>query len=133
MSGRKRPSGAGSNSKRFAEVKKGDEVTKIPVVKDAGTFIYLSEDHSWPTLPVTTLLTDVSWIQEGSVFTLKDNRPGTRGGMGHKTKVFVVAVDMTVAIWPGKYGQIERHVLTNPVPSNDELSEMLLGIAEGDG
>ena len=41
----KRPSGAGSNSRRFATITKPDGTkVKVPAVKYAGTIIYLADD-----------------------------------------------------------------------------------------
>lgn len=122
-----RPSGEGSNSRRFAVVREEGKPVKIPVVKDAGTFIYLSTDSSWPKAPITTLLVDASWIQEGETFWLKELRPGK--GMGSKVRVAVIGVDMTISVYPGKFGQIERHVLVNAVPDMDDLSRLLVGDA----
>lgn len=115
MSGRKRPSGVGSNSRRFAEhVTSEGESLKVPVAKDAGTFVFLATaDGGWPRTPVTTLLTDASWIGEGSTLELEELRPGK--GMGQRTTVQVVEVRVVVAVHEGKFGQIKRMVLVDEV------------------
>lgn len=121
MNRRKRPSGVGSNSRRFAEVTTPDgETLKVPVAKDVGTFIFLAtKTGKWPRSPLTTLLTDASWIAEGSTLELEEMRPGR--GMGDVLTVQVVEVKVRVSIHEGKFGQIKRMVLVDEVASYDEV------------
>ena len=122
MSGRKRPSGVGSNSRRFAEVDGPDgDTLSVPVAKDAGTFVFLAtESGGWPRKPLTTLLTDASWIGEGSTLVLEEMRPGR--GMGTSITVQVVEVRVVVAVHDGKYGQIKRMVLVDEVASREDVT-----------
>lgn len=121
MSRRKRPSGVGSNSRRFAEVTTPDGSTlKVPVAKDAATFIFMATDAGkWPRTPVTTLLVDASWILEGATLELEEMRPGR--GMGSRTTVQVVEVRVVVAIHEGKFGQVKRMVLVDEVEPFDDV------------
>lgn len=118
---RRRPSGRGSNSRRFAEVPGPDGSTlRVPQVKDAATFIYLAEtDGSWPRTPAATLLVDASWLVEGATFELTEMRPGK--GMGTTTTVQVVEARVEVAVHEGKYAQIKRLLLVDPVEGYDGL------------
>lgn len=121
MSGRKRPSGVGSNSKRFATVHtpEGEEL-KVPVAKDAATFIFIAtETGDWPATPITTLLADASWITEGATLVLEELRPGE--GMGSRRTVQVVEMRVQVAVHKGKFGQIKRMVLVDEVSSFDSV------------
>lgn len=118
---RKRPSGAGSKSQRLVKESgpDGDELL-VPQVKDAATAIFVAnEDGTWPAKPVTVLLTDAAWIQEGATFTLEEMRPGR--GMGSKITAQVIDVRVHISIWPGKYGQIKRFILAHPMPSPEEM------------
>lgn len=127
MTPKRRPSGDGKNSRRFATVETPRGIVKIPVVKDAGTVVYFSEDYTWPQSPVTTILTDTTWMVEGSTFNLVDMRPANGKGMGHKTRVVVVAVDMDLLRFEGKFGQVLRRVLVNEAPSIEDMNAALLG------
>lgn len=128
---RRRPSGRGSNSRRFAEVSGPDgSKTRVPAVKDAGTFVYIREhDGSWPSTPVTTLLYDAAWMTEGAVFEVVDMRPGR--GMGTTTTVQAVEVRLRIAVHPGKYGQTTRLVLVTEVESDDTFAVKTLDDLEG--
>lgn len=123
---KRRPGGDGGNSRRFATVETPKGVVKIPVVKDAGTAVYFSEDYNWPQSPITTVLTDTTWMIEGSTFNLVDMRPANGKGMGHKTRVVVVAVDMDLLRYEGKFGQVLRRVLVNEAPSAEDINTALL-------
>lgn len=127
MTRKRRPGGDGGNSRRFATVEVPDGVVKIPVVKDAGTVVYLSDDYTWPKSPRTMVLSDTAWMVEGSTFNLVNLRPGNGKGMGHKTPVVVVAVEMDVLEYEGKFGQVLRRVLVNPAPDKDAINAVLLG------
>lgn len=88
---------------------------EIPVTKDAGTFIYLTEDgQSWPKRPTVALPLDVAWLQEGSIVALRDLRPGFF--MGKLSHVRVLEINTEFLIHPGKWGQIRREVLVEEIP-----------------
>lgn len=121
---RQRPSGAGSNSRRLAAVSQPDgSELLVPQVKDAATFIFIAEpDGSWPRRPLTTLLIDAAWVEEGSTLHLEEMRPGH--GMGRVLTAQVVDVRVHITIHPGKYGQIKRMLLVDPVvPYEDVMTD----------
>lgn len=123
MSGRKRPSGLGSNSRRFAEVAATDGSTvRIPVTKDVGTVIYLADENgAWPRAPHVTLLVNLAELHDGATFEMVDLRPGR---MGQSMTVTVIEVRVRVNLFEGKYGQVIRSVLVTPVmPSGVEGEE----------
>ena len=127
---RKKPSGNGSLSRRFATVTQPDGTAlKVPVVKDAGTFIYLANpDGSWPQKTLATLLYDAAWMQEGVRFELEELAPGL--GMGERSTVHILAVHNIVSLdRSGKYnkfGQVKKLVLITPIASTDDLAELEL-------
>lgn len=117
---KRRPGGDGGNSRRFATVQQPDgSELKVPAVKDAGTFIYMTTDGQWPKHYTTVLLIDSSLEDE---FELEEGRPGH--GMGNVVTVRVLERRLRVVNHPGKYGQIKRLVLVTPTVSNDEMAEM---------
>lgn len=82
----------------------------IPVVKDAATFIYIANgDGTWPPRPITALLTDLPWMEEGATFLLKDLRPGE--SMGATAEARVIETNTDVEVHRGKWGQVRRRVL----------------------
>jgi len=125
---RKKPSGDGNKSRRFALVTQPDGSTlKVPVVKDAGTFLYLANpDGSWPRTTLTTLLYDAAWMQENVRFELEELAPGL--GMGERSTVHILAVHNIVSVdRSGKYakfGQVKKLVLIKPTSSTDDLAEL---------
>ncbi len=127
MSGRKRPGGVGSNSRRFAEVTTPEgETLKVPVAKDAGTFLFLAtESGGWPRQPITTLLSDASWIGEGTTLHLEEMRPGH--GMGDTLTVQVIEVRVIVSVHDGKFGQIKSMVLVDEVEPNEAIDQRIRG------
>lgn len=125
---RKRPSGAGSNSTRFAEItNRAGERIKIPVVKDAATLFYRAIDgERWPTPrdPQVIILRDLQ-LDEGDTFRLTNLTPGAMGQTG---KVLIIAAELEVLFSEKtKYGQHLRHLLFVDAPELDELSDALLG------
>ncbi len=122
MSGRKRPSGVGSNSRRFATQtdELGREV-RVPVTKDAGSFVYIrGHDGSWPSTPVVSLAYDAAWLVDGAVFELVEMRPGN--GMGATQMVEVVELRIQTSIHPGKWGQVKRLALVVPIEHDDAIA-----------
>jgi hypothetical protein len=96
-----------------------DRGEEIPVSKDAGTFIYVSEDgETWPKRPLVGLPLDLAWLQIGDVLQLKDLRPGFF--MGQLSPVRLVDVRIEILIHPGKWGQVRRNVLAVPAETDDE-------------
>ena len=124
---RKKPSGAGSNSRRFADVTRPDGTTlKVPVVKDAATFIYVSENGEWPADYTCKLLYDATWMQDNVVFELEEVGAGM--GMGETRTVQVLEVRNTVMVdRSGKYtsfGQTIKRVLVALVADATDLEEV---------
>lgn len=123
---RKRPSGPGSNSKRFAEVRQADGTTlKVPAVKDVGTFLYLADaDGNFPNKPLATILDSAPELQEGTLFEIEEGAAGR--GMGNIIGAKVVLVRLRVGVdRSGKYskfGQLKRLVYVVEVPNFDELA-----------
>jgi hypothetical protein len=101
-----------------AQLPKSVEVDghEIPVARSAATFIYLSQDGSWPKEPLVALDYDATWMTEGTTFDLKDLRPGL--DMGLTTWVQILDSHSTVEVHRGKWGQVRRKVLA--VPLNEE-------------
>lgn len=97
-------------SRKFARLPSGE---RIPLLRDAGTYIYLAENGSWPERPLTVLLADLFWIKEGEVLELEDLRP--EGEMGKVFRARVLEVRPRVQVHQGKYGQIIRRVLVEEV------------------
>lgn len=121
---RRRASGEGGNSKRFAKVLMPDgRVAKIPAAKDASTYICLAnEDGSWPRKATTTLMYDAVWLVEGVVFGLEEMRPGK--GMGTIRPVRVVASFPIIQEHEGCYGQVQRWLLCEETVWGAELDGM---------
>lgn len=95
----------------------------IPVVKDAATEIYVAENGEWPKRPLTTLLVDFSWMEEGASFDLLNLIPGQ--GMGARVEVRVIEIKVVVEVHKGKYGQVRRKVL---VEADGDVSFFASGI-----
>lgn len=122
MSARKRPSGAGSNSRRFVvQTDTLGRQVRVPVVKDAGSFVYIrGHDGAWPSTPVISLAYDAQWLQAGTVFELVEMRPGK--GMGATQMVEVIELRIQAAVHPGKWGQVMRHALVVPIEHDDTIA-----------
>lgn len=131
---RKKPSGDGNKSRRFAEVTQPDGTTlKVPVVKDAGTFIYLANpDKSWPKKTLATLLYDAAWMVEGVRFELEELAPIA----GSRQTVHILAVHNIVSLdRTGKYSkfaQVKKLVLITPTHNLEDWAELELDDLEGD-
>lgn len=115
--GRKRASGAGSNSRRFGEIRNPDGTTaKVPAVKDACTYLCMeTSTGEWPDRSFTTLLYDVTWLTEGSVFELEEMRPGH--GMGSRRTLRVTSTRVRIQRHEGNYGQVQRWLLCEELSS----------------
>jgi hypothetical protein len=108
---RRRPSGRNAQQLPRSVTIGGEE---IPVTKDAGTFIYVTEDGTtWPKRPTVGLPLDVAWLREGEMVLLRDLRPGFF--MGRLSHVRVLEVRTEVLVHPGKWGQIRREVLAEQI------------------
>lgn len=81
----------------------------IPVVKDAATEIYVAENGEWPRRPLTTLLVDMPWMEEGVDFEMLNLIPGHN--MGARIEARVIEIKVVVEVHEGKYGQVRRKVL----------------------
>ena len=119
----KRASGTGSTNRRFAKVLVEGEVIKIPVVKDTGTIIYLTDDGEWPDTPIAVIPADIDWMTEGKEFVLESRTPGS---MGKRVMARVVETQHSIQIErkSGKYahlGQAKRNVLVQEI--NDKFTK----------
>lgn len=121
---RRRASGEGGNSKRFAFVRMPDgREAKVPAAKDAATYICLANpDGSWPDKADITLLYDVTHLVEGKTFRIKEMRPGH--GMGQYKSVRVVEEDFVIDQHEGNYGQAQRALLCVEVASGGAINAM---------
>jgi hypothetical protein len=120
---RKKGSGLGSNSRRFATIRHPDgREEKVPAPKDAATYIFVAtEEGDWPKTFLARLTYDITWIVDGIVFELQEMRPGR--GMGEVTTVKVLDVRARIDIYPNGRAQVRRMVLVTPVPSAEERSD----------
>lgn len=125
---RRRPSGRGSNSRRFAEIEAPDGQTlKVPAVKDVGTFLFLSDDgETWPARPNTKLLDSAQDLQEGAYFEIEEL--GAGAGMGTVTGAKVVKVVVRVGMdSTGRYShfaQLKRLVYAVRTLAHHELANL---------
>lgn len=105
--------------RRFAQV--GSE--RIPLHEDAATVLYLADENGdWPTEPLNYLRADLDWIREGEVLELENLDPS--GDMGQVITVAVIRVQTRVQLHRGKYGQVIRRVLLQPVDPDEDLDRM---------
>lgn len=130
---RKRPSGVGSNSRRFATVKQPNgEALKVPVAKDVGTFLFLSRDgETWPERPVGKIMDAAPDLQDGTIFDVENLVPaaeleGIRLGMGDRVGAQVVRVKVIVSLDPtgrfSQFAQLKRLIYAVLIPESiDEL------------
>ncbi len=128
MSGRKRPSGVGSNSRRFAEIQTPDgETLKVPVAKDVGTFLFLrTPGEPWPKSPTALLLDTAVELAEGAVIEVEEIGAGS--GMGGLTGASIVKVVIRVAVDSTgrytKFAQLKRLVYAEREPSLAHLAAL---------
>lgn len=97
---------------------------EIPAVRAEGTYLYITQDGSWPERPHVILTRALYWVQEGMLLELEDLRPGT-GAMGSLMRVRVLEVRPRVRVFPGWYGQVVVHVLAETASSTEEVEEIL--------
>lgn len=128
MSARKRPSGVGSNSRRFAEVKTPDgDTLKVPVAKDVGTFLFLRNvGEPWPKSATALLLDTAVELAEGAFIEVEELAAGA--GMGRITGASIIKVVIRVAIDSTgrytKFAQLKRLVYAEREPSLAELASL---------
>lgn len=129
MTLRKRPSGNGSNSRRFSKVTtpNGEEL-KVPAVKDVGTFLYLSDDDGATWSRPVLILDGAYELREGALIEVEELAPGN--GMGVVTGARITMVKVRVGVdTSGRYsrfGQLKRLVYAVRVPNIDELGDVAL-------
>lgn len=125
---RKKASGVGSGSRRFARKHHPDGASSVvPAARDAATLLYLAtQDGEWPAAHefIGKALYDATWIREGESLVLVEMRPGK--GMGSKRTVQVLDVRVEADIFEGQHLQFRRKVLVDEV---DEYSEIMLAFA----
>lgn len=128
MSRRKRPSGVGSKSRRFAEYTTPDgQKLKVPVSKDVGTFIFLrNPGERWPTNPTALLLDPALELREGAYIEIEEL--GAGAGMGSVSGAMILRVQVRVAIDSTgrytKFGQLKRLVFAEREPNFDQMAAM---------
>lgn len=128
MNRRKRPSGVGSNSRRFAKVTTPDgETLKVPVAKDVGTFIFLrNPGEPWPKKATAVLLDPAVELQEGAYIEIEE--AGAGAGMGSLTGATITRVQVRVSIDSTgrytKFAQLKRLVFAEREPTLDELAAL---------
>lgn len=120
MSRRKRPSGVGSNSRRFAEISTPDGSSlKVPIAKDVGTFLYVrNRGEAKPTEPTAVLLDAASELQEGALIEIEEF--GAGAGMGTIVGARVDEVTLRLSIDStgrfSKFAQLKKIVHLVRVP-----------------
>lgn len=130
--GRRRASGVNKGQRRFAEIKMPNgRVAKIPAAKDACTYICLvTPDGNWPKKALIVLMYDVMWLVNGSVFEIEEMRAGH--GMGTIAALRVISSKNRVQVYDGCYGQVQRWLLCEEVPSDSEVGCFeLINLEEG--
>jgi hypothetical protein len=116
---RRRASGPGSNSRRFAGIRRPDgSIDKVPAAKDAATYLFeATEAGEWPQRYFVKFLYEATTLTAGAVFDLKEMRPGE--GMGRMRRMRVVAAETEVDVYPNGYGQLKRLVLVTGVAETE--------------
>lgn len=119
---RRKASGPGSNSRRFADIRRPDgSIDRVPAAKDAATYLFqATATGDWPGQFFAKFLYDATWIEDGIVIELEEKRPGH--GMGHLTTVQVLEVRARIDIYPNGHAQVRRLVLVTEVPGADDRS-----------
>jgi hypothetical protein len=117
---RRRPSGPGSNSRRFADIKRPDgSIDKVPAAKDAATYLFLATaSGEWPPQFFVKFLYDAVSLDQGTVFELQEMRPGE--GMGRISRLKVLSAHSRIDVYPNGHGQLRRLVLVEEMPDTDE-------------
>lgn len=130
--GRRRPGGEGIHGQRFATVRMPDgREAKIPAAKDAATYICVkTADGNWPSKALIVLLYDVTHLIEGSVFRVKEMRPGH--GMGNRRTLQVIETNVEVELHEGCYGQMQRWLLCTDVLAGDAANSLTAAELLGD-
>lgn len=95
----------------------------IPANLDEVTYLYWSEDGSWPRAPFLLLRRDLHWVEEGAVLAIRDLRPESE--MGVVTHVRVLEVRTEIHLYRGRYGQLVRKVLVEELPSPEEVNRII--------
>lgn len=110
---------SGKNAEQLPRSVTDDRGEEIPVTKDAGTFLYVSEDgNAWPKRPTVGLPLDLAWLQVGDLVSLRDLRPGF--SMGDLSPVRLIEIKTELLIHPGKWGQLRRNVLAVAAETDDQ-------------
>jgi hypothetical protein len=120
---RRRPSGLGSNSRKFAEVRRPDGTAdKVPAARDAATYLFLAtEAGAWPERFFLRFLYESPSLKPGAVVELEEMRPGQ--GMGRVQLFRVLEVRTRVSAYPNGYGQLRRLVLVELLSTDPGLDE----------
>lgn len=109
---------SGRNAQQLPKSVTDDRGEEIPVTKDAGTFIYVTEDgETWPKRPLVGLPLDLAWLGEGDVLAIRDLRPNFF--MGKLSHVRVLAIKTEILVHPGKWGQVRREALVEELEDWD--------------
>lgn len=123
--GRRRPSGAGSNSTRMATAT--DPVTlkevKIPTARSAATLWYVADaDGNWPARETVMVDNESAWLREDDYIELQEMRPGE--GMGDIVTYRVAEIRNRLRRFEGRYGQVMRRILLVPVADADLIADL---------
>lgn len=122
---RNRPSGMGSNSRRFAKARHPETLEEIKIVasRAVATIWYVANpDGTWPERKALEIDNECSWMHEGDYLEYQDMRPGH--DMGNIILYRIAEVRNRVREFPGKYGQAMRRVLLVPVADADLIGDL---------
>ncbi len=95
----------------------------VPPIRYEATYIYLTEDGTWPKNPIAIIPKDLHWMQEGTFVAIRDLRPSSV--MGDIAHVRVLEVRAEIHVSTGRYSQVIRRVLVRLVPSLEETNKAL--------
>jgi hypothetical protein len=95
----------------------------IPPVRYEATYIYLTEDGTWPKNPIAIIPKDLDWMQEETYVAIRDLRPSSV--MGSISHVRVLEVRPEIHVSTGRYSQVIRRVLVTPVMSLEETNKAI--------
>lgn len=109
---------SGRNKQQLPKSVTDDRGEEIPVSKDAGTFIYVSEDgETWPKRPLVGLPLDLAWLREGDILAVRNLRPGFF--MGKLSHMRVLEIRTELLVHAGRWGQIRREALVEELEGWD--------------
>lgn len=127
----RRPSGLGSNSRKFTEVRAPDGKSFTVVkARSAATLLCLAEDGGWPERGFVMLDFDLD-ARAGDLLEVEEGRPGKGLGEIRAVRVIESRPRVRTPEGSGNYGQLQRWVLVEPVPGY-ELNDLELDDLEAE-